>query len=67
VEALATAAALQYSGVSTVIVRPPKLLTTLTNTPMGRLDAKSPAAFADSLVRHLVEPGKEKVTIYPRE
>src|SRR5262249_457730 len=42
VEMLAQVASLQYPRVRTLIVRPPKLLTALTNTPMGRLDAASP-------------------------
>ena len=39
VEALASIASMQCPRVATLIVRPPKLLTAMTNTPIGRLGA----------------------------
>jgi NAD(P)-dependent dehydrogenase (short-subunit alcohol dehydrogenase family) len=56
VEALAQVASLQYPRVSSLIVRPQKLVTTLTNTPMGRLGGLSPVVFADRIVTRLEEP-----------
>ena len=61
VEMLARVAALQYPRVRSLIVRPPKLLTTMTNTPLGRLGAASPAALAHRIATRLespLEPGK---------
>lgn len=56
-EMLMRVAGMQYPKARTLIVRPPKMLTTLTNTPVGRLDAVSPATVAIQLVRRLAEPG----------
>lgn len=53
VETLARVASLQYPRVRTLIARPPKLLTTLTNTPMGRLGACSPREFSNRLAERL--------------
>jgi len=39
-------------------VRPPKLLTELVNTPLGRQDALAPEDFAARLVRRLLEGGE---------
>jgi NAD(P)-dependent dehydrogenase (short-subunit alcohol dehydrogenase family) len=64
VEALGSVAALQYPRVRTLIVRPHKLLTTLTNTPMGRVRAASPAELAARIVERLEgprEPGKTEI------
>jgi NAD(P)-dependent dehydrogenase (short-subunit alcohol dehydrogenase family) len=70
VEALASVASLQYPGVSTLIVRPPKLLTAMTNTPMGRLGAASPGLFANRIAARLedpLEPGKTEILNFHRE
>jgi NAD(P)-dependent dehydrogenase (short-subunit alcohol dehydrogenase family)/acyl dehydratase len=70
VEALACVAALQYPRASTLIVRPPKLLTSLTNTPIGKLGAASPAQFAGRIAARLenpVEPGKTEILNFPGE
>jgi NAD(P)-dependent dehydrogenase (short-subunit alcohol dehydrogenase family) len=56
VEMLARVASLQYPKIRTLIVRPPKLLTALTNTPMGRLGAVPPESFAGRLVDRLEAP-----------
>jgi NAD(P)-dependent dehydrogenase (short-subunit alcohol dehydrogenase family)/acyl dehydratase len=56
VEALGQVAALQYANVAVLIVRPPKLLTSFTNTPMGRLDAAPPEPLADAIARWLESP-----------
>ena len=64
VEMLARMASLQYPRVGTLIVRPPKLLTVLTNTPMGRRGASSPVEFASRIASRLeqkLEPGKTEV------
>jgi len=64
VEALGCVASLQYPRVSTLIVRPQKLLTALTNTPMGRLGATSPGLLANRIAARLenpLEPGKTEI------
>lgn len=64
VEMLARVASLQYPRIGTLIVRPPKLATALTNTPMGRLGATSPARFANRIAARLedpFEPGKTEI------
>jgi NAD(P)-dependent dehydrogenase (short-subunit alcohol dehydrogenase family) len=64
VEALACVASLQYPRVCTLIVRPPKLLTSMTNTPMGRIGAASPGLFANRIAARLedpLEPGKTEI------
>src|SRR5215831_18855189 len=53
IEMLACVGAMQYPRIRTLIVRPPKLLTTLTNTPVGRLGAGSPRDFAASVATRL--------------
>jgi NAD(P)-dependent dehydrogenase (short-subunit alcohol dehydrogenase family)/acyl dehydratase len=61
IEALATVASLQYPRTRTLIVRPNKLLTTLTNTPTGNHEAVSPALFANRIAGRLerpLEPGQ---------
>lgn len=70
VEALAGVASLQYPRVSTLIVRPPKLLTAMTNTPMGRLGAASPRLFANRIAARLenpLEPGKTEILSFHGE
>jgi NAD(P)-dependent dehydrogenase (short-subunit alcohol dehydrogenase family) len=70
VEALASVASLQYPRVSTLIVRPPKLLTAMTNTPIGRLGAASPALFANRIAARLegpLAPGKTEILQFPGE
>ncbi len=64
VEMLARVASLQYPSLRTLIVRPPKLLTAMTNTPMARRGAISPRQFAQRIVTRLedpLEPGKIEV------
>jgi NAD(P)-dependent dehydrogenase (short-subunit alcohol dehydrogenase family)/acyl dehydratase len=70
VEALASVATLQYPRVCTLIVRPPKLLTAMTNTPIGRLGAASPGLFANRIAARLespLEPGKTEILQSPTE
>jgi NAD(P)-dependent dehydrogenase (short-subunit alcohol dehydrogenase family)/acyl dehydratase len=52
-EGLVRVAALEYSDVRFLVVRPPRLLTDLTNTPLGRVGALSPARVAGKLVARL--------------
>lgn len=64
VETLGCVAALQYPRVRTLIVRPRKLLTTMTNTPMGRLGAALPGPLAKRIAARLedpLEPGKTEI------
>jgi NAD(P)-dependent dehydrogenase (short-subunit alcohol dehydrogenase family) len=66
VEALGRVAALQYPCVRTLIVRPQKLLTELTNTPMGRFGAVSPWLIASRIATRLegpLEPGKTEILV----
>ncbi len=56
IEGLGQVAALQYRKVSTLIVRPPKLLTAMTNTPLGRIDASDPADMARRIADRLEQP-----------
>lgn len=70
VEALAWVASLQYPRVSTLIVRPPKLLTAMTNTPIGKLGAASPGLFARRIASRLecsMTPGKTEVLNFSGE
>ena len=66
VEALARVAALQYPRIESLIVRPPKLLTDMTNTPLGRQGATRPEEFAARLAERLRAPVRAGVCdIYP--
>jgi len=56
VEMLGRVASLQYRRVRTLIVRPQKLLTAMTNTPLGRLDAASPGLIANRIAARLEDP-----------
>jgi NAD(P)-dependent dehydrogenase (short-subunit alcohol dehydrogenase family) len=56
VEMLGRVAALQYRRVRTLIVRPQKLLTAMTNTPLGRLNAVSPGLIANRIAARLEDP-----------
>jgi NAD(P)-dependent dehydrogenase (short-subunit alcohol dehydrogenase family)/acyl dehydratase len=56
IEALARVAVLQYPGIEAIIVRPSKLLTDMTNTPLGRSGAMPPQIFAQQLVERLGQP-----------
>ncbi len=70
VEALACVASLQYPRVSTLIVRPPKLLTAMTNTPIGKLGAASPGLFAGRIAARLetpLAPGKTEILTFQGE
>lgn len=57
-EALARVAAVEQPEVRVRVVRPPKLLTELVNTPLGRQDALAPEDFAARLVLRLMDPGE---------
>lgn len=63
IEALGRVAVMQYPKVRTLIVRPSKLLTSLTNTPMGRRGAARPAKMARRIAEQLENPPAEPVTI----
>jgi NAD(P)-dependent dehydrogenase (short-subunit alcohol dehydrogenase family) len=56
VEMLGRVASLQYRRVRTLIVRPQKLLTTMTNTPLGRFGAASPGLIANRIAARLEGP-----------
>ena len=56
VEMVGRVATLQYRRVRTLIVRPRKLLTTMTNTPLGRSNATSPALIASRIATRLEDP-----------
>jgi NAD(P)-dependent dehydrogenase (short-subunit alcohol dehydrogenase family) len=63
-EALVRSAATEYRNVSSLIVRPARLLTDLTNTPLGRKGAMAPELVAASIVDRLQRdpvPGKVEV------
>ena len=62
VEMLGRVATLQYRRVRTLIVRPQKLLTAMTNTPLGRLDAASPAVIANRIAARLEDPLEPGIT-----
>ncbi len=55
VEGLARVAAAEHPNARVMVVRPPKLLTELVNTPLGRQDAVAPDAFAAALVERLLD------------
>jgi NAD(P)-dependent dehydrogenase (short-subunit alcohol dehydrogenase family)/acyl dehydratase len=56
VEGLTRVAAAEYSSVSFLIVRPPQLLTDLTNTPMGRHYGVEPSQVAVKILGRLKAP-----------
>lgn len=56
VEGLGLVAPLQYPDTGCLIIRPDKLLTDMTNTPMGRQNAMSPLSFAAQICRALEAP-----------
>lgn len=56
VEMLGRVASLQYRRVRTLIVRPPRLLTAMTDTPLGRLNTVSPGLIANRLAARLEDP-----------
>jgi NAD(P)-dependent dehydrogenase (short-subunit alcohol dehydrogenase family) len=53
-EALVRAASTEYRSVSSIIVRPSRLLTDLTNTPLGRRGALPPEHVAAEVLRRLL-------------
>jgi NAD(P)-dependent dehydrogenase (short-subunit alcohol dehydrogenase family) len=55
IEGYARVAPLQYPRIESLIVRPPKLLTNMTNTPLGRAGAMRPEEFALGLAKRLQE------------
>jgi NAD(P)-dependent dehydrogenase (short-subunit alcohol dehydrogenase family)/acyl dehydratase len=59
VEALARVAPMQYPRISSLIVRPEKLLTEMTNTPMGRRGALPPAQLAARIAERLGQSLKQ--------
>ncbi len=56
IEGFATIAPLQYPRTSALIVRPERLLTEMTNTPMGRRHAVPPEQMASQIVERLRNP-----------
>jgi NAD(P)-dependent dehydrogenase (short-subunit alcohol dehydrogenase family)/acyl dehydratase len=56
IEGFAAVAPLQYPRVTSLIVRPQKLLTEMTNTPMGRKNAVPPGLVAAQIVERLKRP-----------
>ncbi|MEZ4409388.1 MAG: SDR family NAD(P)-dependent oxidoreductase [Polyangiales bacterium] len=54
IEGLARVAAVEYPAARVAVLRPPKLLTQLVNTPMGRHGAEDPDAYAARVVRALL-------------
>jgi NAD(P)-dependent dehydrogenase (short-subunit alcohol dehydrogenase family) len=56
VEALGTVMALQHPQLRTVVVRPDKLITNLTNTPRGHVGAESPKLIARRIAERLENP-----------
>jgi NAD(P)-dependent dehydrogenase (short-subunit alcohol dehydrogenase family)/acyl dehydratase len=64
VEMLGRVASLQYRRVRTLIVRPQKLLTAMTDTPLGRLKAAPPGLIANKIAARLedqLEPGTTEI------
>ncbi|PYV69593.1 MAG: hypothetical protein DMG97_21435 [Acidobacteria bacterium] len=55
-EALVRAASTEYRSVSSLIIRPTRLLTDLTNTPFGRRGSLPPECVAASLLKRLLGP-----------
>jgi NAD(P)-dependent dehydrogenase (short-subunit alcohol dehydrogenase family) len=63
-EALLRAASTEYRTVSSLIVRPSRLLTDLTNTPLGRRGAMPPEYVASAVLRRVLEkpvPGQVEI------
>ncbi len=56
IESFGVVAPLQYPNIGTLIVRPERLLTDMTNTPMGRQDAMPPLMFARQITEKLQFP-----------
>ena len=56
VEGLCKVAPLQYPKLSSLIVRPERMLTEMTNTPMGRHGAQDPSLLARELCEQLKSP-----------
>lgn len=59
-ESLVRVAQLQYERIRTVVFRPNRMLTDMTNTPMGRAKAESPAHVAAELMHLLIPRDKEQ-------
>ena len=59
IEGLARVAAQQYTRVNFLLVRPPRLLTDLTNTPLGRPGALPSEKVAAKIVKRLGHPPTE--------
>ena len=61
IEGLVRVAAVEYSAISFLLVRPPRLLTDLTSTPLGRQEALPPESVAAKIVRRILgspSPGR---------
>jgi NAD(P)-dependent dehydrogenase (short-subunit alcohol dehydrogenase family) len=56
IEGLVRVAAVEYSAISFLLVRPPRLLTDLTGTPLGRQEAIPPERVAAKIVRRILGP-----------
>lgn len=52
-ESLAELASLQYPGIGVLIVRPERMLTEMTNTPLGRRNALAPEQMAMRIINRL--------------
>jgi NAD(P)-dependent dehydrogenase (short-subunit alcohol dehydrogenase family) len=62
VEMLGRVASLQYRCVRTLIVRPQKMLTSMTNTPLGRMGTASPGLIANRIAARLEDPMEPGMT-----
>jgi NAD(P)-dependent dehydrogenase (short-subunit alcohol dehydrogenase family) len=63
-EAVARAASTEYRAVTSLLVRPSRLLTDLTNTPLGRKGALAPEIVAATVLKRLLgapSPGKVEI------
>jgi len=60
-EALLAVTAAEYPDVRCLVVRPSRLLTDLTNTPLGKKGAVSPEVVAAAIVRRIGEDAGERV------
>jgi NAD(P)-dependent dehydrogenase (short-subunit alcohol dehydrogenase family) len=63
IEGLTRAAAAEYERVSFTIVRPPRLMTDLSNTPLARMSAISPSIVANAIVKSLRKTPANQVKI----
>ncbi|MCW3059421.1 MAG: uncharacterized protein JWQ02_1242 [Capsulimonas sp.] len=66
IEGMTHAIQAQQPSVQSLIVRPPRLLTDQTNTPMGRMDAMPVEAAAAAVIRRFSEPAPDGVETMER-